>query len=196
MTTQKPEFAFRTSTGEMRAIRGYEGLYSVTNDGRVFAHQRDITTKRGLSWTKPARFLKPILVNGYLKVTLYGVDGGRSWLVHRLVAGAWLPADEARPFINHKDSNRSNNHISNLEWCTTAENNRHGWREGNRKVTSAAYAALDRAHAARRRFTEEQVSDIRARVAAGAKQKHLAAELGVCPAAICQIVKGRNYPTK
>lgn len=189
----KPEFAFRTVTDGMRAVRGYEGLYSVTSDGRVFAHQKVVTTKHGRSWTMPAKYLKPIRSNGYSKVTLYGATGGRSWLVHRLVADAWLPAEEGRPFINHKDSNRANNDLSNLEWCTTAENNRHGWREGGRKVTAAVYAAFEKAHAARRRFTEAQVLSIRKRVAAGVKQKHLAAELGVCPATICQIVKGRNY---
>ena len=89
MSTQKPEFAFRIPTWEMRAIRGYEGLYSVTNDGRVFSHQRVVTTRRGLSWTKPARFLKLILANGYFKVTLYGANGERSFLVHRLVASAF-----------------------------------------------------------------------------------------------------------
>lgn len=66
--------------------------------------------------------LKPVLTShGYLKITL----DKRQYQHHVLVAKHFVPNHESKPFVNHKDGNKLNNHASNLEWCSTAENNVH-----------------------------------------------------------------------
>lgn len=179
---------------ELKSVIGYEGLYSVSDDGRVWSHEKRIQTSDGRVWVQKAKFLKTQLTQGYPSVRLY-LDGvGKRWRVHRLVALAWLAHDPCRPHVNHKDSDRTNNHVTNLEWCTNQENIQHGWNVAGRTISPRQKAVFDKGHEARRFFTESQVLAIRQRVKAGAVQRHIAREFNVCPATICQMVKGRNYP--
>jgi hypothetical protein len=71
------------------------------------------------------RMLKLILSGGYLKIKLSQDYNGKSFSVHRLVALAFIENPEKKPQVNHKDKNRSNNNVSNLEWSTALENNLH-----------------------------------------------------------------------
>lgn len=64
--------------------------------------------------------------NRYGKILIYYNDGRKSKSVHRLVAEAFIPNPDNLPCINHKDENKSNNHIDNLEWCTVKYNNNYG----------------------------------------------------------------------
>lgn len=94
----------------MRDIPEYEGLYAITSCGRVFSYRRQI-------------FLKPrITKTGYCRVALYKDGKAKDFLVHRLVAEAYLPNPDNLPQVNHLDENKINNALSNLEWCTAAEN--------------------------------------------------------------------------
>ena len=98
----------------MKDIKNYEGLYAVTSCGRVYSYKR-------------RRFLKPVCEkNGYLRVCLCR-DGEIKWyLVHRLVAEAFIPNPDNLPQINHKDENKANNCLQNLEWCDAKYNNNYG----------------------------------------------------------------------
>ena len=89
-------------------IEGYEGLYQISNLGRV----KNIKTNHILS--------KNLQNNGYLMAHLYK-NGRKAVLIHRLVAKAFIPNPENKPTVNHKDHNRQNNVSSNLEWATMAE---------------------------------------------------------------------------
>lgn len=64
--------------------------------------------------------------DGYLRTQI----AGKTRLVHRLVARAFIAEDEGRMFVNHKDGNKANNHASNLEWCTRSENLKHAYKIG------------------------------------------------------------------
>lgn len=103
-------------------IQGYEGLYQISNFGRVKSFRK--STK----YSCQSEFiLKPSVANtGYAQVCLYANGTRKKFLVHRLVAGAFIPNPDNLPQINHKDENRLNNHISNLEWCTPEYNNAYG----------------------------------------------------------------------
>lgn len=95
-------------------IPGYEGLYRVSNLGRVWSIKRKI-------------FIKPnVDPTGYWKVCLTNHNHKwRQYAIHRLVASAFIPNPAGFPAVNHKDECKSNNCVDNLEWCTQAYNNRY-----------------------------------------------------------------------
>lgn len=101
-----------------KPIEGYEGLYEVSNLGRVRSLPR-ATTK--------GKVLKPRLTKfGYARVNLWRNGKSRLFLVHRLVAAAFISNPENKPQVNHIDENKANNCADNLEWCTNLENHNHG----------------------------------------------------------------------
>lgn len=96
-------------------IDGYEG-YQITSWGRVFNR-------------KTGKFvLQEINAKGYLRVDLYNEQGKKHMKVHRLVAQAFLDNPDGKPQVNHKDGNKQNNSITNLEWVTNKENCEHARR--------------------------------------------------------------------
>lgn len=106
---------------EWRDIAGYEGLYQVSNMGRV----KSLNYKR----TCEERVLKPAKKKcGYLEVLLYKDGKTKHWKVHRLVAVAFIPNPDSLPQVNHKDECKTNNNVWNLEWCTHEYNQNYGTR--------------------------------------------------------------------
>lgn len=102
--------------------------YSVTEDGKVWSETRTVTNCKGRTYEVKGRWLKLINRVGYYEVRLSVENVRHNVRVHRLVAEAYLPADDTRSQVNHKDGNGLNNHFSNLEWCTGQENTLHGRR--------------------------------------------------------------------
>ena len=103
-------------------IPNYEGLYQVSNLGRV--------KSTPICKHKKPRILKNIPRNGYFSVILCDGKTQKNVFVHRLVAECFVPNPENKPIVNHIDGNKSNPHFSNLEWCTQKENVRHAWKTG------------------------------------------------------------------
>ena len=103
---------------EWKAIAGYEGLYEVSNLGRIKSLSR--IDSRG--YKRNEKILKLNKDSGgYLKVSLYKNGKPKQYLVHRLVAQAFIPNPNNLPEINHKINDfehRSDNRVENLEWCT------------------------------------------------------------------------------
>lgn len=116
-------------------IKGYEGIYQVSNKGRVKRLERDIIYKDGRKYHKKELILKGSLDNGgYPQVSLRGKGGMK---VHRLVAETFIPNPDNKPQVNHKDEVKTNNCVDNLEWMTAKENTNYGTR------TERARKALD-----------------------------------------------------
>lgn len=94
-----------------KSIKGYEGHYDISSNGRVrsFKHGVNILV---INW-------KP---NGYGFISLSLNGNLKYYHIHRLVAHAFIPNPENKPQVNHKDCNKSNNNLSNLEWMTGKEN--------------------------------------------------------------------------
>jgi len=103
-------------------IAGYEGAYQVSNLGRVKSFRQSSKMGKPKEW-----ILKPSLINsGYGVVTLYSKEKREKFQIHRLVASAFLPNPNNLPCVNHRDENKLNNCVENLEWCTYQYNNNYG----------------------------------------------------------------------
>ena len=112
---------------ELRQVKDYEGLYSVTKDGRVIAHERKIAMPRNGFRIYKERVLKcSILKSGYVKVALYKNGIKKEELVHRLICSAFHSFKSGMQ-VNHKDGNRQNNDAENLEWVTASQNLKHSY---------------------------------------------------------------------
>lgn len=100
-------------------IKGFEGIYQISNLGNVKSYDKHIKNGNGYAVRK-GKQLKPNLTKGgYYSVHLYiGQRKREPKLIHRLVAEQFLPNPNNYPQVNHKDENKLNNRVDNLEWCT------------------------------------------------------------------------------
>lgn len=125
MINQEPEEIWKP-------IDGYEGIYEVSNLGRVKSLKKIVLfrfpdKKRFI----PDRiFKKSVNVYGYIIVSLHLNLKIKQFRVHRLVARAFIPNPENKPYVNHIDGNKQNNRVDNLEWCTAQENSIHAVKSG------------------------------------------------------------------
>ena len=98
---------------ETKDIAGYEGLYTIDTEGRVYSHKRKRFIKGGT------------LYSGHQTVCLRKNGVGKVHPIHRLVACAFIPNPGNLPIVHHIDGNPQNNAVSNLLWCTQKENVHH-----------------------------------------------------------------------
>lgn len=103
-------------------FKGIETNYSVSDIGEV---RNDISNY----------IMKPQIQQGYCHTTLQINGVSQRFRIHRLVANAFIPNPENKPYVNHIDGNRDNNVVSNLEWVTPSENTRHAIDTGLMKPT-------------------------------------------------------------
>lgn len=115
---------------EWRDVVGYEDLYAVSNMGVVKSKDRRVFNKLGFDYTRKGRLNKQTISNGYYVSRLRSEGISLSVKTHRIIAMAFIPNPENKPYVNHIDGNKLNNSISNLEWCTASENIRHAFRLG------------------------------------------------------------------
>lgn len=108
-------------------IKDYPEYY-VTDTGDVYSRK---SNNGKVIKLKPQKTWK-----GYLRVHLRNNNGPRHKPIHRLVAEAFIPNPDNKPEVNHKDGNKKNNYVGNLEWCTGSENMRHAFDVLQRKPAS------------------------------------------------------------
>lgn len=113
---------------EFRDIPGYEGYYQAGDDGTIRSVDKIVRQHSGATQKKRGKVLRPAVDKiGYIKVALSKNNKLMSYPVHRLVALAFIPNPNNLKEVNHKDCIKSNNHVSNLEWCDRLHNMRHAY---------------------------------------------------------------------
>lgn len=115
-------------------IPGFKGMYLINKNGQVKVKMRSwITGRHGLKREIPEHIINPFLKsNGYYHINIRH-DGKQSqYPIHTLLARTFIPNPENKRCINHRDGNRINNSLKNLEWATYSENNNHALKTGSR----------------------------------------------------------------
>lgn len=123
MTNQEFIESIRLEGEEWRDVVGYEGLYKVSSFGRVASMCMRLRRGNNGTFFRGPKILSLIkMKNGYYVVTLVKDSKTTSMYVHRLVAMAFIPNSNNYPQVDHLDTNRTNNHASNLKWCSNSQN--------------------------------------------------------------------------
>ena len=158
----------------MKAIPSYEGLYSVTKDGRVFSHRNNIYLKAAdRGW-------------GYLGVCLSKKSKLKTINIHRLVACAYIENPESKPEVNHINGNKKDNNVENLEWATCKENVNHGIRLG-----LCSHAKGEKS--GRSKLTEKDVLQIKKLLSEGLTPNEIAKDYQVGARTIRHIRSGDTW---
>lgn len=110
----------------MKDIPGYEGFYVASEDGTIYGVERVINNGTGVRKIN-IRVIKGGIYIGYRRMCLTKNRGKRNFFAHRLIALTFIPNPENKPQVNHKDGDKLNNSVSNLEWCTGSENEKHSY---------------------------------------------------------------------
>lgn len=130
----------------MKDIPGYEGRYQIDESGNVYSLSRDVVCSKGiLRKRKLLKLRQHKNHKGYQMVSLYDSNQlKKGYSVHRLVAITYIPNVEILAQINHKDGDKQNNHVSNLEWISNTDNIRHSFKFLGRKAPTGSVNGMAR----------------------------------------------------
>lgn len=170
----------KQQTEEWRPIPGYEGLYEVSNQGRVKRVAGGQGARKGL--------IRKLSVHrqGYLAIALHHKTHHKVFKVHRLVAAAFIGLCPFGYEVNHKNGIKADNRPENLEYVTPAENTRHAIEKlGRTGPKGEAHACA--------KFTNEQVRQIRKSLERGVRQCDIAAQYGVVRQTIHRIQYRKSW---
>lgn len=123
-----------------RDVVGYEGIYQVSNLGRVKSLPRAVFVKKSNNHTYGSRInhtrvvdeiiMKQQNVRGYKKVCLSKNGFQKPLYVHRIVMSSFVENPRGLPYVNHKDGDKHNNNLNNLEWVSDLDNKKHAYKNG------------------------------------------------------------------
>jgi len=168
---------------ERRPIPGYEERYEIDTDGNVYAMvaYRKLASGR-LNIVRPNK-------DGYISTSLYKDGKARGYYVHRLVMLVFQPIENARLLeVNHKDGNRANNRLDNLEWMTHTQNMLH-----SHLVLNPWNNMPHGERATKSKLKEQDVREIRYLLKQGVSRRELANRFHVSPIAIGDIATGKSW---
>ncbi len=160
-------------------VPGYEGCYKANFNG-------DIKGLNKRSKTNRETILKPFKNKfGYLTIQLSKNDKKTHYGVHRIIALTFIENHENKPFVNHKDGNKANNHVDNLEWCTKSENEKHAHAIGLKNWKGQNHSQS--------KLTNEDVHVIRMLISNGIRNKKIAALFDLDNSTISDIKRGKIW---
>lgn len=159
----------------MNCLKCVNDFIQVSETGQVFSHGKLIHGE--------------VTRNGYVRIHVSNRNVQYKFLVHRLVAEAFIPNPLCLPQVNHKDGNKLNNSVENLEWCSSSENQKHAYRTGLKNANGEKNG-----HS---KLSEKDVIEIRKVYVKGKhsdfNSRGLARKYGVNPKTILDVVNYRNW---
>nr|WP_279231909.1 NUMOD4 motif-containing HNH endonuclease [Clostridium sp. HBUAS56010] len=178
---------------EWKDVIGYESLYKVSNKGTLIRKQFSVVDIDGRNRTYSEKKIKPsINSSGYKKVVLRKNGVGSNEYLHRLIAMHFIPNPLELPQVNHKDGNKLNCNISNLEWVSISENSQHAFDNDLRYITGYNRTVVGEKN---RRFSDDDVLEIMNYYNDGWTQKEISDYMGCYDSTINNIVNGKKYKT-
>lgn len=172
----------------MKDIYNYEGLYAVSTEGKVWSYPNHMHN---------GRWLKPSIRKGYYSVCLCKNNKKTNYAIHRIVAETYLPKNILQTQINHKDLNKFNNNLNNLEWVTLQENINHFKKFGNRLVTEKSRRASSKnminTNFKRRKFSKEIIIEIRNKYENNFSKVEISTFYNMHPATLKDILEYKTY---
>ena len=169
------------SRGSPLKTVNYKGWYLVTENGQIFS----VHNKRMLSFRQQKTRSNG---HGYLRACIHQKDE----YVHRIVATCFIDNPNGSSEVNHIDGNKQNNSADNLEWCTRLGNNRHAFRIGLRTNSEMSLIAHS-PRWSRRRFSPEDISEIRQMQTDGISDYKISKKFNCRPSQLYQIRIGKSY---
>lgn len=166
---------------QWKDIQGYEGLYRVNTNGEIYSVRSNKKLKQFYRGNR--------IDNKYLVVDLRKQGKRKVISVHRIVAEAFIPNLDSLPCVNHKDGNKNNNCVENLEWCTYLDNNTHAINTGLKKYKSGTKNKNSK-------LTYDEVVEIKKCLILGDSKygtRPLAAKYGVDHKVIMDIYHNKKY---
>jgi hypothetical protein len=172
---------------QWKPIKGYEKYYEVSNTGRIRSLPKMVNGRWG-KCIYNGREVK-VLTNkshGYGQVSLVGDDGKKTFRFHRLVAEAFIENKESKPYINHIDCNKLNNHVDNLEWVTAKENTQHLMKMGRSNPQKGEDSANSK-------LSASDVYEIKGLIRTGKMKSDIARSFNVSQSTIGDIASNKTW---
>lgn len=171
-------------------VKGYEGVYQVSNLGNVKSLDREVNSRYGGKRKVEGVLLKFLPdKDNYSRVNLKKNQKGKTILVHRLVAAAFIDNKENKPQVNHINGIKNDNNVENIEWVTLSENRRHAYDTGlqngiNRRGEKNNFSKM----------TKKQVLEIRSTYKKGVvTYKELSAKFNISSGCIGSIIRKKSW---
>lgn len=172
---------------EWRPVPGCVGLYEVSSFGSLRSIDRTIIDKLGRPRLQKGRVIKQQTTKWGYRVGWVSVECQETLLkIHRVVAQAFIPNDASLPQVNHKDGDKTNNCVGNLEWCDATHNVQHAIRTGLKRFHRGEKIWIAK-------VTEDDVRAIRRFRAAGRKLRDLAGQFGLSQSATWAIIQRKSW---
>ena len=171
---------------EWKVILEADSCYLISNFGRIKSLSREIKIRykhKGFTKEKILCFGKD--KSGYNRIPLISNGKRITFKVHRLVAKAFVPNPNNKPFVNHINGIKTDNRVENLEWCTASENTKHAYNNGLIKVSKSE-------NHINAKLTGSQVLEIRA-IGGNLKQREIAEIYGITQVNVSNILNNIYY---
>lgn len=171
---------------EWRDVSGYEGMYQVSNLGRLKSLERYVRHSANNISLKKEHIFNVGISNKSLIAILSKEGTSKGYLIYRLVAKAFIPNPENKPEVNHIDGNRMNNKVTNLEWATRSENEKHAYDTG-------LYVSRKGENHPMSKITRNDILKMYDLFNAGNSKKQIAEIFNISYSHVCRIFKGSTW---